>query len=578
MWLRAFDHLKDWAASNTRLVRLAAAIVVGAVLLAPSLWMLMVIPPLWRGLDAYVQLTDPPGLQTIVHFGPLYCFGARIPLYIGYIIECLRAGKSFPSPGFFINPTLNDSGVFLLLLSQHVALFCSAFYFIISASRLFWVRLVLAALWASNPLFYTFAHCVGSETLSMILLLLVGAVGLRIVQRSRNVGWKRWGLLGVLLWLSILTRHVNAVLAGLLPLTFLLLSGYRLIAIPLSRSQLLRRWQRLRMQEELKNAAVAVAIGISAIALANLSLRGLCRSAHVPYYSTFGITVATRLDFLARLPPEKRNQLLDEIARNSPFADVKKAVPLLREAFSKEKDNADNTAFLRKKDAEKMIPLYREAYPQGWAGADDSIAFLEKATSVFPQLSLLVVLNRTAKAFLFPPRKVYLDAVAEDLRRSQATTIPNVVNHLFLTTTLYFFFPAQRMAGYAPLLTYRHTSPNQIVGILEKHRYFHLWKSVSHAVFLCLWAANLALLAVCARIRKKRVAAVASYAVALTLGGLLMMLVNCVLIAFLPRFALPMWELTILSAAALLGLTLDLPTRSKAKICGCGTGENRRGH
>src|SRR5262249_17522624 len=157
------------------------------------------IPPLWRDLDAYIQLTNPPDILTVVHFGPLYCFGARIPLYVGYAIESLKAGKPFPGLGFFIHPTLNDSGVFLLLLSQHLALFCGAFYFIVVASRVFWVRLVLAALWAINPLFYTFSNCVGSETLSMILTLLLGAVGLRIVQRCANIGWKRWVSFGVLL-------------------------------------------------------------------------------------------------------------------------------------------------------------------------------------------------------------------------------------------------------------------------------------------------------------------------------------------------------------------------------------------
>jgi hypothetical protein len=576
-WLEALDHPRSWITARRRLLRLGKAIVLGALLLAPSVWMLSVIPPLWRDLDAYIQLTEPPGILTIVHFGPLYCFGARIPLYIGYIIECLGAGKSFPSPSFFIYPTLNDSGVFLLLLSQHSALFCSAFYFIILSSRLFWVRLVLAAVWASNPLFYTFAHCVGSETLSMILLLLVGAVGLRIVQRPGNVGWKRWGLLGVLLWLSILTRHINAVLATILPLTFVFLCGYRLFTIPLSRSQLLGRWRRLRMRQELKEAAVAVAIGISAIALANVSLRGLCGLVRMPYYSTFGTTVMSRLDFLARLPSEERNQLLDEIARNSPFVDVKKAVPLLRESFSREADNWDVIqSNLIKKNAEKVIPLHREAFPQGSAGADDSIAFLKRATLVFPGVSLLVMLNRTAEAFLLPPRKVFLDAVAVDFRRSQLTTIQNMVNQLFLTTTLYFFFASDRMPAYAPLLTYRHRSPNEIIGILEKHRYFHLWRRVNYAAFLCFWAANLMLLVVLAQMRERDVAAVASYAVALTLVGVLMMLANCFLIAFLPRFALPMWELTILSVTVLLGLTLDLPNRRKAKICSCATGENRR--
>src|SRR5262249_39013698 len=156
-----------------------------------------------------------------------------------------------------------------------------------------------------------------------------------------------------------LTRHINAVLAAVLPLTFILLIGYRLITIPLSTSRLMRRWRGLRLRQELKQAAVAVAIGIGSLAIPDVSLPGLCRLVGEPYHSTLGITVMTRLDFLARLPSEKRNQLLDEIARKSPFIDVKKAIPLLREAFSKENGDT-NLALLRKIDAEKVVRLYRE--------------------------------------------------------------------------------------------------------------------------------------------------------------------------------------------------------------------------
>src|SRR5207244_12493770 len=108
------------------------------------------------------------------------------------IVDCIRLGAPFPTRDFFLHPTLSDSGVFMLLLSQHVALCCSAFHLIAVTSRLFLVRLVLVVIWAANPLFYTFAHCVGSETLSMILLLLVGATGLRIIRHPRRISRQEW--------------------------------------------------------------------------------------------------------------------------------------------------------------------------------------------------------------------------------------------------------------------------------------------------------------------------------------------------------------------------------------------------
>jgi hypothetical protein len=179
-----------WISGRRRLLRFGAPTVLVAILFTPSIWMLSVIPPLWRNIDAYYQVTEPPGHATILQWGPLYCFVARIPLYFGYAIDCVKAAAPFPTLAFFVHPILTDSGVFLLLLSQHVALCSAAFYLIALASRLFWVRLILAISWAANPLFYSFAHSVGSETLGMILVLLVGATGLRIMRHPRKVSGK----------------------------------------------------------------------------------------------------------------------------------------------------------------------------------------------------------------------------------------------------------------------------------------------------------------------------------------------------------------------------------------------------
>jgi hypothetical protein len=57
--------------------------------------------------------------------------------------------------------------------------------------------------------------------------------------------------------------------------------------------------------------------------------------------------------------------------------------------------------------------------------------------------------------------------------------------------------------------------------------------------------------------RKQGAAGVASYAAALTAVGLLMMLANCVLNVFQPRYTLPMLELTIVSVSILSAKTLE---------------------
>ena len=447
-----------------------ATLLLLVLLFAPSIWMLSVIPPLWRDIDAYIQVTQPPGAQTILQYGPLYCLVARIPLYFGYAIDCLRAGNPVPPVAFLLHPTLTDSGVLALLLSQHVALCCSAFYLISVASRLFLVRLLLAGVWAVNPLFYTFAHCVGSETLSMILLLLFGATGIRIISHRRKVPRTEWLLFGLLLWLSILTRHLNALLAMLMPVTFFLLSAHWLTVTAFTRSKLMRRGQRLRARQGLQKAAVTLVIGLSCIVLANVSLRGLCYAAHIPYQFQAGFTFLWRLEFLARLPPETANEFLDRIARDISAPDVKKVISQLREAIH-ETTGWESTAFMREAQTSLFAPGSKS------------------------EKELLPALNRTVLAFLWPPRDVFVSAVATDFAKARMTTIPNVARSLFVHT-IFYYSHRDAMPGYAPLVTFRDKSANEILAYYKRHPYFYHRKEFSYNALWCLWFAMISILAV----------------------------------------------------------------------------------
>jgi uncharacterized membrane protein YkvI len=80
---------------------------------------------------------------------------------------------------------------------------------------------------------------------------------------------------------------------------------------------------------------------------------------------------------------------------------------------------------------------------------------------------------------------------------------------------------------------------------------------VSYRAFLLVWIVLLAALFLIAKMRKRDAAAVASYATALIVIAILMMLANCVLAVFQPRYTLPMWELTIISVTMLFGAILE---------------------
>jgi hypothetical protein len=367
----------------------------------------------------------------------------------------------------------------------------------------------------------------------MILALLIGATGLRIVRNCRKVPKKEWFLFCILLWLSILTRHTNAALAGLLPLTMFLLASYRVIRMRFACRKLIRRWHWLLAAQNLEKATFAVIAGILCILLANGALRAICYAAQTPYHSALGVTFLFRLKFLAGLPAQERNQLLKKVSRNSDSPDVKNVISLLQRELPAGASSLDVGAF--RKQLETSLSLSQMAVSGDTVDA---------------------ALTHTAWAFLYPPQRVFLHAVGADFNRSQEITIPDVVRFLFVTTTFYFSHSAS-MPQFASLITFRDKNADEIFAIFKRRPYFHHPKNFNFRILLFFWLVSVAVFIRVAKIRKQAAAAAASYAAALTLTGLMIMLVNCFLTVFQPRFTLPMWELTIMSVTILLGAIME---------------------
>ena len=488
---------------------IAALAVVAFILAAPSVWFLSTIPPLWRDIDAYIQTTGEPSPSTILLHAPLYGFAVRLPLYVGHLLETPGAEiKSFGD--FFIAPLLTDSGVLLLVVLQHAALCAVQLFFIATVATRLWVRVLLAVFLAANPMLYTFAHCVGTETLSAIGLVLLVTLGFRLV-RAISPPQRVWIGFAVVLLLLLLTRQINAVLIALLPLALLPLLAQTESIRPLARQ-----------------LTLAVLVGVIAFAASIGCTRLVALAADLDYRSKIGFTFMWRMRFVQKLAPAERDRVVRNAAAQAGLPETKALIEGLGELYGKA-EAPDLSGFVRRQ-REVLFP----------PGSEDVTERTDAALNAMPL------------AFLKGSPAALINAAAMDFATARRITIRQLTEFPFWSTAYYFGHEAT-LPQFGTLSTFRGRSRDELIALSARHSYLRWWTGVTFDAWLMIWL--VALIACAAISRARRIAAVptCSYATALVLTGLLMMLLNSFLTELLPRYTLPMFELTFLSLAILLG-------------------------
>ena len=491
-----------------------------AIILAiPSIWLLASVPPLWRDIDGYNQVTLPPGAMTILQFSPLYSFGARLPLYAGCALDSFFAHHELPGWGFFAHPILTDCGVFLLVALQHLLLLRAQTFLLRTVSTTFLVQIFLSALLAFNSSFYTFAHSVGTEAAALSASIWFVGCTVRIFS-SRVDRRSDWIWFGVSLTICILLRHINAVLAALLPLAYFLSGGAETVRALFRRGA--ARFPRRLVRRELSRGCLSVIVALLCLAVASRTVRFISRSAGIHYRSTVGLTFVWRLDFLARMDPDQRTAFLTRLAGRTGDPMLKRMLLEMPSAIS-ESGQWDPPACIQ-----NLLEIMEDS------GIRENTGY-----------RLDLVRNNLAKIFLLSFERPYLSVVWNDFLATGRIALLELAISPF-STTQYCFLRLNEMPQVIGLTTFKGDTARPLLAA-EKQKNYYRWMGFSFCQALTGWVLLALLCCIFLRGLPRRIIGLTT---ALVCVGLTVLFLTCLLSELLPRYLLPSWVL--LLAAALL--------------------------
>jgi hypothetical protein len=432
------------------------------VLFVPSLFLMVTAPPLWRDMDAWAQVTSPPNVSTLVRFGPAYCFGARVPMWIGTLVGAAQGNNDWPKPDFFSKPAATDAGIASLVLTQHLLLAGALTLLVYSASNHNGIRLGLCALCVIQAPLYIYAHCVGTETLTLILIIAMIAL----------LGWLghaglRPGLVAVysiLLLVAILTRHANAVLAAMLPGVILL--GAIIVGV--------RTRSRGGIRKSFKLLVFAIGISLLTIGASHILSWSIAVAGNQIYRSNAGYTLQWKLGYMNAMTREVRREYWQRVLGSpddrSPVSDLIRAINI---------DRLDENGLWQTKTLfTQVLDKIKSLDPE--LSHSDAVAHAEMA------------LNSLINAFLLRGGKPYWNSVGEDFSEGLAWGPGAISDQLVKTTTKFYDDPRlieqPRNQALYELVTFKGRDANRVREVFLANPLFSFVPRLlpAHGVYLLI--------------------------------------------------------------------------------------------
>jgi hypothetical protein len=495
------------------------------ILVVPSIYVFLTVPPLWRDSDGFNQISSTFAPKGIIHWLPGYCFFGRLIVIVAGIIGSLLQGKGLPYLSLG-TPVLSDAGIYALIVVQHLFLVFALWYLIRALTDRFILRLLFAAVFAMTPWMYIFANCIGSEAFSNPLVILIAAAGWKCLnQRVRQVPTSAsedlpgktyiWSFFAALL-AATLTRQVNNIFGALLPISVLILWAARLIwgRNEISGAPLPKSYGRKFL--------VFTAVGILAIVGSIFVQQAMCLLFRVPYRSTLGETFEWRLSYLHSLSVSERTAILEKISEDLNDPVITEALEQLNQSLSSGDKWTD------------MFLFYAIDQILVKSGVNDA-----KIRTYQIDLKL----NRIARSVLLSGEPHYLRAVWTDFSNIWTYSQADLANPPFiLTDWLRTQVELPRYLRLKSLASFQHPE-DYFEQIWKKHSYFHVFNGIP-----MFWFAAITIVLGAFALRTSAGLTAVAYSTALIATAILISLATCATSFAGARFFLPTYSLLQISS------------------------------